>query len=189
MDTKNQLTKVITGLVRFSYADAIWEPKAVEEGGEKKYSVALLIPKTDKKMKAELDAAVEAAREAGKSLWGGKIPTKLKLPIRDGDEEKPDDEAYAGHWFINATSKTKPGIVDKDTKPILDRDELYSGCYGRASINFFPFKNKSNGVACGLNNVQKLKDGEAFSGRASAEDDFGSAPAPVVDDTELDDLA
>jgi len=182
MSTENaQTTKVVTGLVRLSYAN-LFVPTSVEEGGDKKYSVSILIPKTDKETIKKIEAAIEAAKEAGKSKWGGKIPVKgLKLPLRDGDEDRPDDDAYAGHFFINASSKTKPGVVDKNLQPVLDQDEVYSGCYGRVSINLYPFDTKGNkGIAAGLNNVQKIKDGEALAGKSKAEDDF--ADALEVDD-------
>lgn len=169
-------TKVVTGMVRFSYAH-VWEAVVIgEEGTEKKFSASLIIPKSDKATVAKIEDAIQLALDLGKkSKFDGKTPAKPKLPLRDGDEERPDDEAYADSWFVNATSKTKPGVVDKDVSPIMDQDEFYSGCYGRASINFYPFNTKGNkGVACGLNHVQKLKDGEPLGGRTTAEEDFGS---------------
>lgn len=167
-------TKVVTGLVRFSYVH-IFEPSAMDDSSDEKYSVCIIIPKSDKKTIAAINAAVETAKEQGKTAkWKGKIPAKLKLPLRDGDEERPDDEAFENSFFFNCSSKTKPGIVDKDVQPILDAEEVYSGCYGRVAVNFYPFDtNGSRGVAAGLNNVQKLKDGEPLSGRSRAEDDFG----------------
>jgi hypothetical protein len=123
-----------------------------------------------KKVKDAIDAVLE---EAKSSKFGGKVPANYKNPLRDGDTERPDDETYAGHFFINANSKIRPGIVDKDLQPIMDQDEFYSGCYGRASVNFYAFNTNGNkGVAAGLNNLQKLKDGERLSGGASAADDF-----------------
>jgi hypothetical protein len=167
-------TKVITGKVRFSYLH-IWEPVAIEEGQDKKYSVSLIIPKSDKKTISEIKAAVEAAKESGKVKFGGKIPPNLKLPLRDGDVERPEDEAYANAYFLNANCKTKPSVVDKDVKPILNQDDVYSGCYGRASITFYPFNTSGNkGIACGLNHIMKTEDGESLGGRDSAENDFGS---------------
>jgi hypothetical protein len=174
--------KVITGKVRFSYAN-IWEPKSIN-GSDAKYSVSLIIPKNDKKTLADVKVAIEAARQDGKAKFGGKIPANLKLPLRDGDAERPEDEAYKNSYFINANSKDRPGIVDKAVKPILDQDEVYSGCYGRASIIFYAFNTNGNkGVACGLQNLQKLTDGDALSGRAKAEDDFSS-----FDDDEYEDI-
>lgn len=168
-------TKVITGKVRFSYLH-VFEPYSMEEGQDKKYSVSLLIPKSDKVTLAKINKAIEAAKELAKSKFGGKLPAKFKLPVNDGDIDRPDDEAYAGHYFINANAKTKPGLVDKDTNPIMDQDELYSGCYGRASITFYPFDVSGNrGIACGLNNLQKLKDGDPLGGRVSAEVDFADS--------------
>ena len=166
-------TKVITGKVRFSYLH-VFEPKAINEGADPKYSVALLIPKSDTVTINKIKAAVQAALEQGKAKFGGKLPKVFKQPLRDGDEERGDDENYEGMMFLNANSNTKPGVVDKDVNPIMDREELYSGCYGRASINFYAFSVSGNkGVACGLNNLQKLADGERLSGGSSAEDDFG----------------
>jgi hypothetical protein len=166
-------TKVITSKVRFSYCH-VFEPHSVEEGGTKKYSVVLLIPKKDKKLLAKIQVAIEAAIEDGKVKLGGKIPKNLKTPLRDGDDEKEDDENYAGMMFISANSHTRPGVVDENVQAIIDREDFYSGCYGRASINFYAFNTSGNkGIACGLNNVQKLEDGERLSGGSSAEEDFG----------------
>ena len=140
-----------------------------------KYNISILIDKSDKKTIDKINAAIEEAKEEGKKKWGGTIPKKLKLPLRDGDEEREEDEAYQGHFFINANSTKKPGIVDADLNPIMDKDEFYSGCYGRASINFYPFDAAGNkGIAVGLNNLQKMEDGERLAGGSSAEDDFGS---------------
>lgn len=167
-------TKVITGLVRFSYAQ-VFHPKAVNEGDEPKYSISILIPKTDTVTLEKINKAIEAAKAQGMSKIGknGKIPTNIKLPLRDGDTEREDDENYAGCFFLNASSFRQPGIIDKDRQAILDEDEFYSGCYGRASINFYAFNSNGNkGIAVGLNNLQKLKDGERLAGGASAEEDF-----------------
>lgn len=165
------MSKVVTGKVRFSYAN-IWEPKSIN-GSEEKYSVSLIIPKSDAKTIEEIQVAMEEAKQEGIAKFGGKIPTNLKLPLRDGDIDRPDDEAYQGCYFINANSKDKPQIVDKKVKPILDPNEVYSGCYGRASINFYAFNQNGNkGIACGLGNLQKLEDGEPLSGHSRAEDDF-----------------
>jgi hypothetical protein len=168
-------TKVVTGKVRFSYAH-VFEPSAIEEGQEKKYSVSVIIPKSDKKTVKKIQDAIAAALEEGKAKFGGKIPAVYKNPLRDGDEERPDDENYEGSYFVNANSARKPGVVDANLDPILDKEEFYSGCYGRASINFYAFNVSGNkGIAAGLNNVQKLEDGIKLSGGASsAEDDFGS---------------
>lgn len=166
------LTKVITGRVRFSYVH-IFTPAAME-GSDPKYSVSIIIDKEDKETIAKIEAAIAAAKEQGKGKWGGKIPANLKLPLRDGDKDKPEDEAYKGKMFVSASSKTKPGIVGRNPKvAITDETEVYSGCFGKASINFYPFAvSGSKGVACGLNHVQKLDDGEALGGRGAASDDF-----------------
>ena len=168
-------TKVVNEKVRFSYAH-VFEPYSMEEGEKKKYSVAILIPKKKAKATlAKIEKAIEAAKETGRAKWGNKIPAKLKLPLRDGDEEKPDDEAYAGMFFLNASSDRKPGLVDEDLNEILDKSEFYSGCWGRASLNFFAFAGKQNGIAVALNNLQKLEDGEPLGATiTTAAEDFGS---------------
>ena len=173
----NNPTKVITGVnTRWSYVNA-WEPKSIN-GGAPKYSVSLIIPKSDTKTLEKIRAAIQAAYEEGQSKLKGNgrsVPalSALKTPLRDGDMERPDDEAYANSYFVNANSGTAPGIVDADRNPILERSEVYSGVYGRASINFYAFNSNGNkGIACGLNNLQKLRDGEPLGGKSRAEDDF-----------------
>lgn len=175
-------TKLTTGVVRLSYAH-VWEPSAIQEGQEKKYSCSIIISKDDKATLAKIEAATTAATQLGISgKFGGKKPAKLKLPLRDGDEERPEDEAYANCFFLNASSKTKPGIVDKNVNPILDQEEVYSGCYARVSLNFYPFDTNGNkGVAVGLGNIQKVKDGEALGGRSNPEEDF----AEVIEDDDM----
>lgn len=171
-------TKVITGpKTRFSYL-CVNEPKAPLGGGTPKYSVSLIIPKSDAVTVAKINAAIRAAYEEGQGKLKGSgksVPplSSLKTPLRDGDAERPDDAAYADSWFVNANSTAKPGVVDADRQPVIDAGGLYSGIYGRASINFYAFNvNGNRGIACGLNNLQKLADGEPLSGRSSAEDDF-----------------
>ncbi len=171
--SENLKTKVVTGLVRFSYLH-VWQKQSIVEGADGKYSVSLIIPKSDKATLNKIKQAIENAKIMGKSnKFGGKIPATLKSPLRDGDAERPDDEAYANSYFINANSNTKPGVVDKDCNTIMDQDEVYSGCFGRASVTFYPFNTNGNkGIACGLNHIMKLKDGEPLGGRSTAESDF-----------------
>lgn len=170
-------TKVITGPnTRWSYAN-VWEPKSIQ-GSEPKYSVSLIIPKSDKVTLKKIKDAIEAAYKEGEARLKGKGKTvpplnAIKTPLRDGDLERPDDEAYADSYFVNANSSTAPGIVDINRDPIIDRSEVYSGVYGRASINFYAFNSNGNkGIACGLNNLQKVRDGEPLGGKSRAEDDF-----------------
>jgi len=168
-------TKVVTGIVRLSYAN-VHEPKSIN-GGAEKYSVSLIIPKSDSKTIEAINKAVDAAIEEGRGKFGGKIPNKavLKLPLRDGDIDRPDDEAYAGSYFVNANSNSAPEIVDKSLNPIMSRSEVYSGVYARVSVNFYAFNSNGNrGIACGLGNIQKVHDGEPLGGRTSAADDFAS---------------
>ena len=177
MSKFNNPTKVITGInTRWSYVNA-WEPKSIN-GGAPKYSVSLIIPKSDTKTLEKIRAAIQAAYEEGQSKLKGNgrsVPalSALKTPLRDGEAERPDEEAYANSYFVNANSGTAPGIVDADRNPILERSEVYSGVYGRASINFYAFNSNGNkGIACGLNNLQKIRDGEPLGGKSRAEDDF-----------------
>ncbi|BBH19800.1 hypothetical protein Back11_11450 [Paenibacillus baekrokdamisoli] len=182
MAITNTNTKVVTGKVRLSYTH-VFTPQSID-GGDEKYSTAILIPKTDKETLRKIKAAVDTAKEQGKSKWGGKVPANIKTPLRDGDEERPDDETYAGHYFLNASSKNKPGIakpIGKDaagkTKfaEITDTTEVYSGCYAKVSLNFYPFDMKGNrGVAAGLNNIVKVQDGDFLGGRSSVNDDFSN---------------
>lgn len=177
-------TKVITGKVRFCYVN-VFEPTAMNEGDTPKYNICILIPKSDTATLDKIKKAIEAAKEAGKAKLAdknGRIPANLKLPLRDGDEERPDDPAFEDHYFINANSMRQLSIVDRSLNPIMSRDEFYSGCYGRASINFYAFNVSSKGIAAGLNNLQKLEDGEMLTGGSTAEEDFGGENAIVDDD-------
>ncbi len=171
--------KVITGPdTRWSYAN-VWEPKSIN-GVTPKYCVSLIVPKSDTKTVAKIKAAIEAAYREGESKLKGNgksIPalSVLKIPLRDGDLERPNDPAYAGSYFVNANATSAPGIVDVDCNPILTHSEVYSGVYGRASISFYAFNSSGNkGIACGLNNLQKIRDGEPLGGKASAEYDFAT---------------
>lgn len=168
-------TKVVTGVVRLSYAN-VWEPKSIN-GGAEKFSVSLIIPKADTKTLGAIQKAIDSAIEEGRGKFGGKVPSKatLKLPLRDGDVDRPDDEAYTNCYFINANSSSAPEIVDKSLNPVLNRSEVYSGVYARVSINFYAFNSNGNrGIACGLGNIQKVRDGEPLGGKTSASDDFTS---------------
>ena len=174
MANKTNSTKVVTGVVRLSYAN-VWEPVSINDS-KPKYSVSIIIPKSDTKTIDAINAAVENAIKDGTAKFGGKIPPRgaLKLPLRDGDLER-EDEAYRDSYFVNANSTTAPQIVDRAVQPILDRGEVYSGCYARVSINFYAFNTNGNkGVACGLGNIQKIRDGEPLGGKRSASEDFGA---------------
>lgn len=170
MSNTANATKVIVPC-RFSYLHC-WEPDSVN-GGDPKYSVSAIIPKSDIKTINAIKAAVEQAKKDSVSKWGGKIPANLKLPLRDGDLDRPDDEAYANSYFFNANSRQAPQVVDARVQPILDQSEVYSGCYGKISVTFYGYNSNGNrGIAAGLGNIQKLRDGESLGGRSSAADDF-----------------
>lgn len=169
MNNQNN-TKVIVPC-RFSYLHC-WEPDSVN-GGDPKYSVSAIVSKKDTVTVNAIKAAIEQAKKDSVSKWGGKVPANLKLPLRDGDIDRPDDEAYAGCYFFNANSRQAPQVVDSKVQPILDQSEVYSGCYGKISVTFYGYNSNGNrGIAAGLGNIQKLKDGESLGGRTSAADDF-----------------
>lgn len=188
--SQEQLTKVLTkNKVRFSFCN-VFTPKAMpgEDPSTAKYSVQILIPKDDTVLVDQFTKAIEAAKQLGiATKWGGKMPTGIfKAGLRDGDAEFPNDPNYKNMWFINANNSQKPGIVselrDMDNKrtPITDPVDFYSGCWGWASLNCFPFKNKSNGVAFSLQNIMKAesaplgKSNGRLGGGASADEDFDS---------------
>lgn len=143
------------------------------EGQEEKYSVSMLFDK-----KTDLTALKRAVLHVATEEWGpkdkGKWPKKLRLPFRDGDDEKPGNEEYAGKIFVNATSKNRPGVVDGKVQPMTEEDgTFYAGCYARATLVAFAYNKMGNvGVAFGLNNLQKLRDGEPLGGKSSATSDF-----------------
>lgn len=175
MSDSKQKTKVVTPEdVRFSYANVLEPSKGMNDDQEAKYSVSVLVPKTAKATLKAISDAINAAIEEGKAKWGGKVPANLKKPMRDGDEERPDDPAYAGMYFFNASSKRKPQVINQHRAIITDPMEFYSGCWGRISVNFYAFNTNGNrGVGVGLGNIIKLKDGESLGGGfTKAEDDF-----------------
>lgn len=183
MTNQAQPTRVVTGEVRFSYVNLL-KPRASQQGGEEKYSVTILIPKSDFATKQRIDAAIEAAKQLGKSKsWNGVIPPMVAIPLHDGDGVKPSDgmpfgEECKGHWVLSASTKVDqpPKIVDINANPIIDPTEVYSGMYGRIAINFGPYSNAGKkGVGCYIStNVQKTRDGEPLGSSApAAADDFG----------------
>ena len=179
-------TRVTTKKVRFSYVH-VFEPTAMNEGDPKKYSSAILIPKSDKvTVKAIQDAITLALNEGKSKHFGGKIPAKWSSPLRDGDDEKPDDEVYAGHFFLNAKSNKRPVILGPDKELLVDKDDFYSGCYGRAVLNFYAYGNNlpSKGVAVGFESAMKLEDGDNLGGGGLSHAEILSA----FDDDDDDDL-
>jgi hypothetical protein len=162
--------------VRISFAN-IWQPKA-NKSGKEKFSVSVIIDKDDTRLIKKIQRAIESVKTSDAALkkWGGKVPKNVKTPLRDGDEDREEDGAYEGCMFVNATSDTAPGIFEKIKNKILkvtDKAKVYSGCYCIVSVNFFAFFAEGNkGIACGLNNILKVKDGEALAGKVSGEVDF-----------------
>lgn len=157
--------------VRFSYAN-VHQPVSVN-GSDLKYSLSIIIPKSDKQTIKKVKEAIQKAVDENKDKFGGKVPSNLKTPLRDGDVDREEDEAYEDAYFVNANSKVKPGIVDADVNPVLDQSEFYSGCYGRVSLTFYAYNvNGNRGIAAGLQNIMKTDEGEPLGGRSRAEDDF-----------------
>lgn len=158
-------TRIKTGKVRFCYVK-VFKPEQ-DDSGKNKYKVCILIDKKDKKTIKAIQAAIDAATEKGVAeKWGGKTPKNLAFPLRDGDEEKDGDE-FKNCYFINASTTMKPTVIDADGEE-LDAESFYSGCYGKAIINFFAYDNKGKkGVGCGLGNILKIEDGERLGGGSS----------------------
>lgn len=183
---QNIPTKVLTGEVRLSYAN-LTAPRAVQQGQEAKYSVTLLIPKTDTATKANIDSSIEAAaQDAQGKLWNGIRPPVLPVPIHDGDGVRENGTPYGpeckGCWVMTASTKNKPQVVHQsDVNTELAPQAIYSGMYARVTINFFGYLNAGKkGVGCGLGNVMKTRDGEPLAGGASAASDFAEVGSSVA---------
>ncbi len=183
---QNDPMKVLTGEVRLSYCN-LTTPRAAQQGGEPKYGVTLLIPKTDLATKADIDAAIQAAaNEALTKVWNGARPPQLRVPIYDGDGVRPSGVPFGdeckGHWVMTASTKNKPQVVGIDNINCeLAPSDIYSGMYARVTIRFFGYSNSGNkGIGCGLGNVMKTRDGEALAGSASASVDFAGVGASPV---------
>ena len=176
LNKKIKDTGVRLGEVRFSYT-AVFQPKKNDDGTPSKYGVCIIIPKEDTETVNLVKEAIDAAKQRGKmEKWGGKIPANVKSCLRDGDTDREDDEAFAGCYFLNASSRNKPGVKvleDGVVSDALDEEDFYSGCYGAVTLDFFPYESSGNkGVGAGLNNVIKTRDGERLSGGRSADEDF-----------------
>lgn len=176
-------TKVVTGKVRFSFVN-VFEARAFGDNKDAKYSVMLLIPKTDIGTISRMKKAIEIAAQKGLSkVFGGKLPPIVKTSLKDADVDTDNDgNVFAekwpytkGHYIINVSTKNKPQIVDAQLNPITSPTEFYSGCYGRASINFYAYNSNGNkGITGGLNNLQKLEDGESLGSITTPEEDFAN---------------
>lgn len=170
-NNQNKPTKVLIPC-RISYAN-LYVPKAIDPKSDPKYSVVCLIDKKDTETVKKVKDAIAFATEQGKErFWSGKLPAKFKTALHDGDIDRPKDEAYVGHYFINANSPDKPQVVDRRKNPIEDPMEVYSGCFCNVAVNFFPYNTVNQGIGAGLGNVQFVRDGERLSGRTTADEDF-----------------
>ena len=167
--------EVTTGKVRLSYVN-VFKPKAMQPGQDEKYSCTILIPKTDTETKKRIDDAIEQAKKQGADdKWGGVIPPILPIPIHDGDGARPSDgmpygDECKGHWVLTASAKVDypPDVVDKNLNPIINQSEIYSGCYARVNITFYPYGGGKTGfkkgIGVGLGPIQKLNDGDPLGG-------------------------
>ncbi len=183
-------TKVITGSnTLLSYAN-LFEPKAPIGGGKAKYSVSAVFKKSDTKTVEAVKKAIQAAYTDGESKLKGNSKvapalSEIRSPLRDGDKERPGDPVYEGCYFINCSSDNAPEIVDGELNPIISRNDCYSGCKGRVSINFFAYNTNGNkGIGAGLNNVQVLRKGTPLGGKSRAEDDFAGLEDDSDDSTD-----
>lgn len=177
-------TKVVFGPVRLSYTHLFNKYAPDGDTSNGKFMTNALIPKDEKETVKAIQKAIETAKQNGVvSKWSGKEPKKLDLPLRDGDTDKEDDELYADHYYVNAKSSTRPGVVDRNRAPIVDEEDVYSGMWAIISVTFYPYDvNGNRGVACGLNNVMKYKDGDRLGGRVSADTDFAGIDTEDDDD-------
>lgn len=173
----NNPTTIAVGPIRFSYLN-LWEPKAIQEGQDPKFSVSAIIPKSDKALIKKIENAIEAAKQLGKDTkFKGKIPAMLKLPLRDGDLEREDDEAYKNSMFFNANNSVRPGAVDQSRNVITDRDELQSGDYGYVNVSFYAYTTGGKpGIGVSFNHIMKTKTGERLSGKVSIDSAFEEVP-------------
>ena len=171
---------IVTGEVRFSYV-SVFEPRANQNGGDPKYQITVLLPKSDTATKAAIDREIQAELQNGVATkFGGQMPAMPAIPVHDGDGVRPNGEPFGeecrGCWVFTASSKQKPEVVDENCQPVLSATSVYSGCYGRVSIRFFAYNQAGKkGIGCGLGNVQKLRDGEPLGGGTTAAQDFGAA--------------
>lgn len=155
---------------RFAYLNC-WKPSTLY--GNNKYSMTALISKDDQETIDRIYDAIDYVKEHSLNKWGGRVPSNLKLPLHDGDEEKPGNKSFKNCYFINAKSDSKPQIVDKEVQPISDSTQVYSGCYGNVSLIFFAYNCSGNkGISVILGNIQKVKDGNPIGGKISASDEF-----------------
>lgn len=180
-------TKIVTGKCRFSYVN-IFEPKASDDGGEPKYSLTVLIPKSDTATLGKIKEAMAEAREVFcKKNGASALPASPINPLHDGDGVKPSSgEPYGpeckGCYVMSLSSKQKPVIVDSFRNSITDPAEVYSGCFGRVAVNFYGYSNKKKGIGAGLQSIQKLHDGEPLGGSRGSADDFDDDYADSDDD-------
>lgn len=183
-------TKIYTPKFRVSFPN-VFEARAVGEEGKKKFSLNMLFNMAELKKDPEQlklwNGLLQAVKDAARLEWGDKVPPSLKSPFRDG-KEKPDYDGYGeGIIFVNASSLSRPGVVDRNMQRIIDPNEFYAGCYARATVNTYAWKYMGKaGVSIGLQNIQKLEDGEPFGGKSNPENDFdalASTPAAPADDT------
>lgn len=173
---------ITVGLVRFSYLH-VFEPTVNKLSGKTEYSVSVLVPKDDEETLGRIEGAIQAAIA---EQWGDNPPPKLNIILRDGDVERPNDPAYAGHMYFNAKAeKYAPEVVDKHRQPILNPNLWNSGDYGYVNVTFYPFTGTGKGVAAGLNAIMFCKKGPSLGGaRVTAASAFGAIDTSQFEDVD-----
>ena len=180
--------KVVIGPVRLSYCH-LWEPKKFENSPEK-YTVSLIIPKSEEKTIKKIQEAIALVKQDAVEKHGkGFVTSKgFRFPLKDGDEEMPEDSAYADSYYLNVSSNDQPKMIDGRKKEITDKKEIYSGCYANVSLNAYFYKrDSSKGITFAINGLQKVADGEPLDGRTlNVEEDFDYLDN--IDDIDEDDF-
>lgn len=177
LDARN----VTTGEVRLSFVN-LFQPRAGQDGGDPKYSVTILVPKTDADTMQRIQSAITAAIQQGISKGHWAQGAQPKTVLYDGDGVRPNGDQFSpeckGHWVFTASNKDQQGVVDANMNPIIDQTQVYSGVYGRVNVEFYAYNNRSKGISAQLGPVQILREGEPLVSRVTPEQAFGQAPAP-----------
>lgn len=178
------VTKLVTPKFRVSFP-CVFEAKSAFDGQPKRYSLTMLFDKAalakDPEQKKLFDAMIQAVKDAAREKWGDKIPANLRNPFRNGKEKEQFQGYGEGVVFVVTTSQTRPGLVNNQLQPIIEAEEFYAGCYARATVNAYAYEKMGNaGVSFGLHNIQKLGDGEPFSGRTKPEQDFDAIDQEIA---------
>ena len=164
---KQEIKRIKTPKFRLSFPCLVNPEKMEGAAGDPKYSVVMLFAK-DKKADWQplYDLVLEVAKKKFGTTPDGKLkkPNGFRNPFRDGDEERGETDGYAGHIFVKASTRIKPGIVDNNCVPVSDPAAAYAGMYCKAYVSAFAYDNASKGVSIQLEALQLVSDGEPFGG-------------------------